>query len=101
MVIIEAAAMGLPSIGTKIHGITDAIDDGLTGRLVPVGDVVALANEILLWCSSPNLRTAYSNAGRDRVLHCFDKKKVVRLYVEYFLELFSINKVGGSYEKII
>jgi len=101
MVIIEAAAMGLPTIGTKIHGISDAIVDGLTGRLVPVGNVVTLANEILLWCSNQNMRSAYSIAGRDRVHQFFDKKMVVCLYVDYFLELFSINNTKRSYEKII
>ncbi len=43
-VVIEAAAMGLPCIGTKISGLIDAIDDQVTGLLVPVKDSKALTN---------------------------------------------------------
>lgn len=42
-VVIEAAACGIPTIGTRIPGLVDAIEDGVTGVLYPPGDVQALA----------------------------------------------------------
>ncbi|MDD2892305.1 MAG: glycosyltransferase [Halothiobacillaceae bacterium] len=42
-VVIEAAACGLPAIGSRIPGLVDAIEDGRTGMLFPVGDTAALA----------------------------------------------------------
>jgi hypothetical protein len=47
-VIIEAAAAGLPAIGSRIYGITDAIGDGVTGILVAAADVEGLADAMRL-----------------------------------------------------
>jgi glycosyltransferase involved in cell wall biosynthesis len=88
MVIIEAAAVGVPAIGTRIHGITDAIEDRQTGLLVPLGDVGALAEAITLWSESPQALALYSKAARERVISKFEQQKIVASYVEYFLELF-------------
>lgn len=88
MVIIEAAAVGVPAIGTRIHGITDAIEDGQTGLLVPLGDVEALAKAITLWCENPQELALYSKAARERVISKFEQQKIVANYVEYFLEIF-------------
>lgn len=41
-VVIEAAAVGLPAIGTRIYGLTDAIIDGETGILIPARSPEAL-----------------------------------------------------------
>ena len=88
MVIIEAAALGVPAIGTRIHGVTDAIEDGQTGLLVPLGDVEALAKAITLWCENPHELALYSKAARERVISKFEQQKIVANYVEYFLEIF-------------
>lgn len=42
-VVIEAAACGLPAIGTRIPGVVDAIEEGVTGLLCTAGDSVGLA----------------------------------------------------------
>ncbi len=46
MVFLEAAAHGLPSVGTRGNGIEDAVEDGKTGFLVPQKDVVATATAL-------------------------------------------------------
>lgn len=46
--IIEAASVGIPAIGSKIYGITDAIVDGETGLLFEPGDVDSLASQMEL-----------------------------------------------------
>lgn len=43
---IEAAAMGVPTIGSDIYGLSDAIVNGETGLLVPVKNSQALAAAI-------------------------------------------------------
>ena len=88
MVVLEAAAVGLPSIGTQIYGITDAIVDGCTGRLVPLGDIDALSEAITYWCVNPLERQVFAKSARERVMSEFDQKLIVDCYIEFFLGLF-------------
>jgi glycosyltransferase involved in cell wall biosynthesis len=88
MAILEAAAAGIPAIGSRIYGITDAIEDGRTGLLVPARDTAALAAAISRWCEQPQERQNYGVAAQDRVRTRFEQKNVVKGYVEYFSSLF-------------
>ena len=84
VVIIEAAAAGIPAIGTNIYGVSDAIVNGQTGRLVPVGDIQALAEAITRWCENPKERVRYGTAARDRIMRDFEQKIVIERYVKFF-----------------
>jgi glycosyltransferase involved in cell wall biosynthesis len=88
MVIVEAAAVGIPAIGTRIHGITDAIEDGYTGKLVAAGDVTALAEAITRWCECPQERSSYAERAHAHVITALEQEKVVGKYVGFFRELF-------------
>jgi glycosyltransferase involved in cell wall biosynthesis len=89
MVILEAAAAGIPAIGTRIYGITDAIEEGRTGRLVSVGDIEELSKLMTLWCELPEERGQYAIAARSRVMSKFEQQNVVDGYVRYFRDIFS------------
>lgn len=54
-VCIEALAMGRPVIGSDSGGIPELIQDGVTGRVVPIGDKNKLAAAIVDILSRPNL----------------------------------------------
>ena len=43
-IVIDAAALGVPAIGSRIPGLVDAIEDGHTGVLFPESDIDALAD---------------------------------------------------------
>jgi glycosyltransferase involved in cell wall biosynthesis len=74
--IIEAAACGLPSIGSKIYGITDAIVDGETGVLVEKGDVDALAFAMFTLAKDPSLRKNMGKSAKKRALEKFHQQRV-------------------------
>lgn len=78
-VVIEAAAMGLPTVGTSIYGLTDAVVDGKTGVLVPVGDSAGLASAIRLLVTDEEALCAMSSAARERAVTTFDSKKYSEL----------------------
>jgi type III pantothenate kinase len=66
IVFAEAAFCGLPCIGSAVGGIVDAIEDGVTGVLVPATDVAAIARAMLQWADDPDLRRRMGEAGRQR-----------------------------------
>jgi glycosyltransferase involved in cell wall biosynthesis len=86
-VVIEAAAMGVPTVGTKIYGLTDAVDDGKTGLLVPPKNAVELEGALMQLLKDKSLRVAMGVAARLRSLTLFDAKKINLLLVEEYLEL--------------
>jgi glycosyltransferase involved in cell wall biosynthesis len=87
MVTVEAAAVGITTIGSRVHGITDAIVDNETGILFPVTNVEELSQAISRLANDKNLRAALSSAARKRVLQEFDQKVVVRRYVDFLRKL--------------
>lgn len=83
-VVIEAGAMGLPAVGTKIYGLSDAVEDGVTGCLVHAKQVVELAiviNELL----SDNERLKLLGlAARKRAIEHFDSALINRTLVNKY-----------------
>jgi len=64
-VIIEAAASGIPCLASKIYGITDAVEDGVTGELFAPGDFSALAELMKKYARDDDLRlSAGQNANK-------------------------------------
>lgn len=84
VVLIEAAAVALPSIASRIYGITDAVDDGVTGLLHPPGDVTALAGAMRDLAADGARRTTMGEAARARVLAQFTQDRVTGAMVTFY-----------------
>lgn len=65
--IIEAAAVGLPAIASRIYGLTDAVVDGQTGILHASGNAKELSMAMTRLASDPTERLHMGNAARMRV----------------------------------
>jgi glycosyltransferase involved in cell wall biosynthesis len=84
IVAIEAAAMELPMVATEVPGCVDAVENGVTGTLVPVRDSAALTDACRRYLADPALRRRHGRAGRRRVLREFRQEDVWgNLYEEY------------------
>lgn len=69
---VEAMACGLPIIATDADGFREVIEDGVTGCLIPVGDVNAMADRMMeLYCDS-RLRGLMGKRGRQRAEQLYD-----------------------------
>lgn len=68
---IEAAAMMIPVVASRIPGCLDSVQDGVTGTLVPPRDGFVLAGAIKVYLDDPELRRRHGEAGRERVLRDF------------------------------
>jgi glycosyltransferase involved in cell wall biosynthesis len=83
-VVIEAAAMGLPTIGTRINGLIDAVVDGETGLLVDARDATALAKAMRMLIEKPELRKRLGEQAHTRAQTCFSSGRInAALLAEY------------------
>jgi glycosyltransferase involved in cell wall biosynthesis len=75
--VLEAMAAGLPVLATDVGGTSEAVDDGVTGRLVPSGDPAALARAIDALLAEPDTLRALGDAGRARWSERFSLARLV------------------------
>ena len=86
-VVIEAAAMAVPAVGTKIYGLTDAIVDGETGLLVELKNVIELTQALQKLIDNEPLRKRLGKNAKKRALKEFDSKHCGELLVREYEEL--------------
>jgi glycosyltransferase involved in cell wall biosynthesis len=67
LTLIEAAAAGRPVVSTAVGGVSDIVEDGRTGSLVPVDDTTALAERMIELLGDPDRAAAFGAAGRAAV----------------------------------
>ena len=67
MVFQEAAAAGLPCVGTRLNAIPEIVVHGKTGLLVPAGDVDSIATSLRRLAGDAELRQTMGVAARDRI----------------------------------
>ena len=84
-VILEAMAMQLPVVSTHHSGIPEAVDDGVTGLLVPTGDAEALADALSQVLDDPARARGMGVNGREVVSDRFDLETNVRLLHDRFV----------------
>jgi glycosyltransferase involved in cell wall biosynthesis len=86
-VLLEAAAMRVPVVATKIPGCADAVAEGVTGVLVPPRDATAIAQAMRVYLTDPELRRQHGEAGRQRVLREFRPEAIWQALYELYVDL--------------
>ena len=90
--LLEASAMELPVIATRIPGCVDAVRDGETGLLVPARDAEALTVAIRAYLDDPILRTQHGANGRLRARRDFDPEELRNALLQEYLRLLGDRK---------
>jgi len=85
--ILEAMAMELPVVATRIRGCREAVVDRVTGLLVPARDSRALKGAISQILSDRELASRFGKAGRERVVRTFDEQFVFARLESSYREL--------------
>jgi glycosyltransferase involved in cell wall biosynthesis len=82
--VLEAAAAAIPTVAFRATGIVDAVCDGVTGTIVPLGDVDSFARALQRYLSDDLLRLEHGQAGRERARRHFRSEMIWdSLYEEY------------------
>jgi len=72
---LEAAASGVPTVAFEATGSIDAVQNGITGTIIPSGDPSSFARALLVY-KDPNLRAKHGEAARRRASQDFDREVV-------------------------
>ncbi|HEX6617683.1 MAG TPA: glycosyltransferase [Gemmatimonadales bacterium] len=83
-VFAEALASGLPIVGTGVAGITDLVEHGLHGLLVPPCEPVALAEAIRTLADDPKRRREIARRNRLRAEAALDWRHVTARYLSLY-----------------
>jgi glycosyltransferase involved in cell wall biosynthesis len=87
MVIIEAAATGIPAVASRIYGITDAVEENTTGMLHESGSVAEISSLMAEMARNQNLRLTMGQAARERALQLFSIQNVTGNWLNFYGEL--------------
>jgi glycosyltransferase involved in cell wall biosynthesis len=87
--VLEAMAAGVPVVASRVGGIPEQVEDGVTGLLVEPGDPEALAAALGRLAADPALRRRLGVAGRRRAEKAFDLDAFRRAHLEVYSREFA------------
>ena len=87
IVLLEAMACETPCIGIRVGGIPDIIDHDRTGLLVEPESDEGLSDAIAKLYCDPEKRYRMGKNGRERVISCFDWKKISAKTIEVYQQV--------------
>jgi glycosyltransferase involved in cell wall biosynthesis len=87
VVLLEAAAVELPVVATQVGGVSEVVEDGTTGLLVPPSDPAALARAMeRVEALAPEARAAMGAGGRALVQQRYDTNRVMEMWEQLYFE---------------
>jgi glycosyltransferase involved in cell wall biosynthesis len=91
--VLEAMAAGVPVVATRVGGVPDIIDDGISGLLVRPGDTGAIAAAIERLLEDTALSQKLAERGRQHVASAFSIERMARAYLNLYRE--TLREHGG------
>ena len=83
-VIIEAAACGVPAVGSRIYGIIDAIEDGVTGLLHRPRDVADLRAKMTVFLDNRAQVDTFAEQARARAIQRFSAEQLAGEMLSFY-----------------
>jgi N-acetyl-alpha-D-glucosaminyl L-malate synthase BshA len=85
--ILEAMCFGCPSVSTRVGGIPEVVENGVSGVLVPAGDAGALTSALEDLIRDPARRKALGQAAQARARALFSAEAIVPRYEALYRRL--------------
>jgi colanic acid/amylovoran biosynthesis glycosyltransferase len=86
VVLMEALACGVPAVATRLSGVPELVEDGVTGTLADQGSVESLRSALLRVLADPTSARIMSEAGRQRVVDEYDVRASAASLSEKFVD---------------
>ena len=83
-VVIEAAAVGLPAIASKIYGLTDAVEEGVTGFLHEPRSIEQLMMLLERYAGDTDVRIQMGRNARARAIKQFSSEGLVQAQIKFY-----------------
>jgi len=84
-IVIDAASMGVPTIGSRIPGLTDSVVDRQTGMLFPAGNLDELVTLMRAFVDDPKMRQTMGAAAKVRVDEFFTADRLYSALKDFYL----------------
>jgi glycosyltransferase involved in cell wall biosynthesis len=94
--LLEAMAVGLPAVATRVGGTEDVVIDGRTALLVPPHDPEALAEALTALLTAPERAREMGREARDRVVERYSLGLVASTYLALYRELVAPSCRGSA-----
>jgi glycosyltransferase involved in cell wall biosynthesis len=95
-VVMEALASGLPVISTNVGDVSEIIDNGVNGIIVPSNHPEIIAQNIHSLVDSPDFRIKISWCAREKILHEFSTERMVDTVVDFYKKIESTKSKSGK-----
>ncbi|MGD9588962.1 MAG: N-acetyl-alpha-D-glucosaminyl L-malate synthase BshA [Pyrinomonadaceae bacterium] len=91
---LEAQACELPVIATRIGGIPEVVNDGETGYLSDVGDIVKMTHDTVELLHDEEKRRAFGLRGRELAIERYSTEKIIPQYIAFYEKI--VNKAQSA-----
>jgi sugar transferase (PEP-CTERM/EpsH1 system associated) len=85
--LLEALAVGLPAVATRVGGNPEVVAEGQCGYLFKPQDVPELVSQLRTLLRDSSLRASFGRAARERALRHFSLERMLRRYRDFYIEL--------------
>ncbi|GBC77092.1 N-acetyl-alpha-D-glucosaminyl L-malate synthase [bacterium HR08] len=84
---LEAMACEVPVIASRTGGVPEVVEDGVTGVLLPCGDIEAMAQAATALLQDDERRREMGRRARERALAHFSSERIIPMYEAYYREV--------------
>ncbi len=93
---LEAQACELPVVATRIGGIPEVVNDGETGFLSDVGDVVKMTEDTLVLLRNEEMRRTFGERGRELAIQRYSTDKIIPQYIAFYEKIVQKAKAAAA-----
>ncbi len=93
---LEAMSSKVPVVATSGSGLSEVVEDAVTGYLRPVGDIQALAEASISILKNDSIARNMGEMGRDRAVQCFQAHRISDTYMKLYQSVLSGQTYAGA-----